>query len=119
MTESKDILKTKSYDFALAIVKVGREIQKNNEYVLSKQLLRSGTAVGALIREAEYAQSRLDFINKLSIALKEAGETRYWIDLIRDSRLCNGEMMAILKKKCEEIIRLLTASIKTLKRKSG
>lgn len=91
-------------------------IQKGNEFVLSKQFLRAGTAIGALIREAEYAQSRADFINKLSIALKEANEARYWIDLIMDSGLYDEKNMKVLKEKSEELIRLLTASIKTLKK---
>lgn len=118
MTENKDIIKKKSYDFALEVVKASRVIQKDNEFVLSRQLLRSGTAVGALIREAEYAQSKADFINKLSIALKEANETRYWIDLIKDSNLHDSERMIILKVECEELIRLLIASIKTLKKRT-
>jgi four helix bundle protein len=112
----KNILKIKSYDFALEIIKVSKDIQKSNEFVLSKQLLRSGTAIGALIREAEYAQSKADFVSKLSIALKEANETRYWIDLIKDSSLHEPQGMVVLREKCEELIRVLTASIKTLKK---
>lgn len=118
MAEKNDQLKIKSYAFALDIIKMTRDIQKGNEFVLSKQLLRSGTAIGALIREAEYAQSRMDFINKLSIALKEANETRYWIDLIKDSGLYKKEGVKGLREKSEELIRLLTASIKTLKRRA-
>jgi len=116
MTEDKNITKKKSYDFALEIIKISRAIQKDNEFVLSKQLLRSGTSIGALIREAEYAQSKSDFINKLSIALKEANETVYWIDLINDSDLYPKEKMLVLKECCQEIIRLLISSIKTLKK---
>lgn len=116
MTEDKNITKKKSYDFALEIIKISKVIQKDNEFVLSKQLLRSGTSIGALIREAEYAQSKSDFISKLSIALKEANETAYWIDLIKDSKLYNAQDMNSLKIKCEELIRLLVSSIKTLKK---
>lgn len=116
MTEYKNITKEKSYSFALEIIKISKAIQKDNEFVLSKQLLRSGTSIGALIREAEYAQSKADFINKLSIALKEASETAYWIDLIKDSKLYDVQDMLNLKERCEELIRLLTASIKTLKK---
>lgn len=116
MTENKDIIKKKSYVFALEIIRISKIIQKDNEFVLSKQLLRSGTAIGALIREAEYAQSKADFVSKLSIALKEANETEYWIDLIKDSGLYDGKGIAILKEDCKEIIRLLISSIKTLKK---
>ncbi len=83
---------------------------------MSKQFLRSGTAIGALIREAEYAQSKADFINKLSIALKEANETEYWIDLLNDSGLSDAKAMTALKNDCKEILRLLIASLKTLKK---
>lgn len=117
MSENKNLLKEKSYGFALEVIQISKEIQKDKEFILSKQFLRSGTAIGALIREAEYAQSRADFINKLSIALKEASETRYWIDLIKDSGIYDSQKMIDAKEKCEELIRMLTASIKTLKMK--
>lgn len=116
MTEDKNITKKKSYVFALEVIKVSKMIQKDNEFVLSKQLLRSGTSIGALIREAECAQSRPDFINKLSIALKEANETEYWIDLIKDSGLCKDKRISALREDCKELIRLLISSIKTLKK---
>jgi len=78
----ENILKDKSFLFALEVVKFTQYIvSEKREFILSKQFLRSGTAVGALIREAEYAQSRPDFISKLHIALKEANETEYWIEL--------------------------------------
>ena len=77
-----NILKEKSYSFAIQIVKACESlIKERKEYILSKQLLRSGTAIGALIREAEFAQSKADFINKMSISLKEANETGYWLSL--------------------------------------
>jgi len=82
----ENIIKTKSYLFAIAVVKTCRFlIYEKKEYILSKQLLRSGTAIGALVREAEHAESKKDFIHKLSIALKEANETEYWIDLLIDT----------------------------------
>ncbi len=84
--ESKNILKDKSYQFSLDIVQMCKYLQEDKyERILSNQVLRSGTAIGALLCEAEYAQSLPDFINKLSISLKEANETRYWIRLLRDS----------------------------------
>ena len=76
-------MKDKSFAFAIRIVNLFKLLRERKEFVLSKQLLRSGTAIGALVRESEHAQSRADFINKLSIALKEANETEYWILLLR------------------------------------
>ena len=82
----ENVIKTKSFAFALRVVKLAQYLQKEKqEYVLSKQVLRSGTAIGALVREAEHAQSKADCINKMSIALKEANETEYWIDLLHQS----------------------------------
>lgn len=82
----ENILKMKSYEFAIRIVKLSQYLQmERKEFVLSKQILRSGTAVGALIREAEYGQSRTDFIHKLTISLKEANETEYWINILKDT----------------------------------
>ena len=79
------ILEDKSYKFAIRIVKLNKYLcTEHKEYVLSKQLLRSGTAVGALVAEAQYAQSKADFINKLQISLKEANESRYWLRLLKD-----------------------------------
>jgi four helix bundle protein len=79
------ILKEKSYLFAIGVVKLNQHLcTEKNEYVLSKQLLRSGTAIGALIREAEFGQSRADFRSKMSIPLKEANETDYWLNLLKD-----------------------------------
>lgn len=80
------ILQNKSYMFAISIVKLCQQIQgERKEYTLSKQVLRSGTAIGALIREAEFGQSRADFISKLTISLKEANETNYWLSLLFDT----------------------------------
>ena len=105
--DKKGILSKKTYNFAIRIVKLSKFLRESNEYVLSKQLLRSGTAIGALIREAEYAQSISDFVSKLSIALKEANETLYWISLLYDC----------LQKDCDEIISILVTSIKTGKKR--
>ena len=88
-----------------------------NEYVLTKQLLRSGTAIGALIREAEFGQSRADFIHKLSIALKEANETDYWLDLLYDSEYIQDSTYNELKKNCLELIAMLVSSVKTSKQR--
>jgi four helix bundle protein len=111
-------LKVKSYEFAKAIVRAVYTLQRENrEFVLSKQLLRSGTAIGALIREAEFAQSRADFIHKLSIALKEANETFYWLSLMKDTDTLRPEIYPPLRESCKELIALLVSSIKTLKSK--
>ena len=90
---TRSAARAKSRAFALRVVKSCRFLQsERKEYVLSKQLLRSGTAIGALVREAEYAESRADFVHKLHIALKEASETDYWIDLLCDSGYFNSEI---------------------------
>lgn len=78
-----NVVKRKSFDFALEIVRTCKVlVDEKREYVLSKQVLRSGTAVGALVRESEHAESKKDFIHKLAIALKEANETEYWLELL-------------------------------------
>lgn len=113
---SKNIVKELSFEFALEIVanyKTLTTIQK--EYVLSKQLLRSGTAIGALIRESEQAQSRADFVHKLSISLKEANETDYWIELLFQSGYLKSEKYEKLKKQIESLNRLLISIIKKMK----
>ena len=111
------ILREKSFDFAKCIIKTYKFlINEKKEYVLSKQLLRSGTSIGANIREAQYAQSQKDFISKLSIALKEANETEYWIELLRDEYL-SDEMAKSLHCDVIELIKLLTASINTAKKR--
>ena len=87
MKSEESILRIKSYDFAFKIVELNKYLsQTHREYVLARQVLRSGTAIGALIREAEFGQSRADFSSKMSIALKEANETQYWLSLLKDTK---------------------------------
>jgi four helix bundle protein len=113
---SESILKQKSYQFALKVIKIYKQIiEEHKEFVLSKQLLKAGTASGALIREAEYGQSKADFISKMSIALKEANETDYWTCLLRDSNFISQNTASELLSDCTEIIKMLTSSIKTAK----
>lgn len=113
---SENILKSKSYSFAIEIVKTSEQlISHKKEFILSKQLVRSGTAIGALIREAEFAQSKADFINKMSISLKEANETLYWLNLLKDTNYITEESFISLSKICKEIISMLVASVKTSK----
>ena len=116
MNNQKNVLKEKSYAFALRIIKAYKYLVKEQgEYVLSKQLLRCGTAIGALVREAEYAQSKADFVNKMSVALKEANETEYWILLLRDSKYITAAISKSVLEDCQELLRLLVSSINTAK----
>jgi four helix bundle protein len=113
---SKSILKSKSYSFALRIINLYKYLLTQKEFILSKQVLRSGTAIGALIAEGEFAQSKADFINKLSIALKEANETKYWLDLLKDSNYLTIVMYNSIQPDNLELIKLLVSSIKTTKK---
>ncbi|MBK9216607.1 MAG: four helix bundle protein [Chloracidobacterium sp.] len=109
-------LKTKSYAFALRIIKLYKHLaSEGKERVLSKQILRSGTSIGANIVEANRGQSKGDFVHKLSIALKEADETEYWINLLRDSEFITESQAASILADCLELQKMLTASIKTAK----
>jgi four helix bundle protein len=111
-----NIVAVKSYKFAVRIVKLFKYLKsEHNEYVLSKQILRSGTAIGALVRESEFAQSKADFTHKMYIALKEANETDYWIDLLHDTDYLNENMYQDIKKDIKEVIKLLVAITKTCK----
>ena len=110
-------LKDKSFAFALRVVKLGHFLcQEHKEFVLAKQLLRSGTAVGALVREAEHAESKADFTHKLSIALKEANETDYWIELLYQSQLIDKNGYDSIKPDIVELLKLLVSVVKTSKR---
>jgi four helix bundle protein len=109
---SESIIQRKSFQFALKIIELYRHLQEKREYVLSKQLLRSGTSIGANVEEASAAQSRRDFLSKMSIASKEARETRYWLRLLQKSQIVDLDYSLILTE-IEEIIRILTAIVKT------
>lgn len=107
-------VKDKSYKFAIRIVNVYKHLtETKREYVMSKQMLRSGTSIGANIREANQAESKADFIHKMSIALKEASETEYWLELLRDTQFLEQKEFDSLHKDCEEVLKLLTSIIKT------
>jgi four helix bundle protein len=109
-------LREKSFAFALRVVKLAQHLhEERREYALSKQLLRSGTAVGALVREAEQAESRADFIHKLAIALKEANESQYWLELLYKSDYIDETGYQSINQDCTELLKLLTAIIKTSK----
>lgn len=116
----QNLVKDKSFAFAIRIVKLYRMLQKEkNEYVLSKQMLRSGTAVGALVRESEHAQSKADFINKLSIALKEANETEYWLMLLHETEYLSDIEYASIATDCKEMLKLLISIVKTTKQSTN
>jgi len=112
----KDLLREKSFAFALRIIKLSQYLQKDHkEYVLSKQIIRSGTSIGALIREAQYAQSKADFLHKLTIALKEANETEYWLLLLKESGYLNDKMLQSIQPEIDELLKLLISSTKKIK----
>jgi len=113
--KKENIIKDKTFSFALSVIKICKKLELQNEYVIGRQLKRSGTAPGALVRESEHAESRKDFIHKLSIALKEANETEYWIDLVIASELIEKEKLINLKSDCIEIIKILSSIVKTSK----
>ena len=107
-------LKDKSYQFAIRIVQLSQYLQRDKkEFVLSKQVLRSGTAVGALIREAEFGQSKADFSSKMSISLKEANETEYWLSLLKDTDFIGEDQFMNLQSDCKELVAMLVATVKT------
>jgi four helix bundle protein len=112
----KNVVREKSFAFALRTVRLAKFLRDaKREFVLSKQVLRSGTAIGALVRESEHAQSRADFISKLSIALKEANETDYWIDLLHQSDYVTSEQFQSIHHDIQELIRLLVSIVKSTK----
>ena len=114
------ILKSKSKAFALRIIKMYNYLcDERKEYVMSKQVLRSGTSIGANIAEAFYAQSEADFIAKLYISRKEAGETIYWIELLKESSYLGCDEADSTIKDCDELLKILTSSIKTMKSKQS
>ncbi len=115
---ANNIIHDKSYQFAIRIVNLYKYLVANKkEFVLSKQVLRSGTAVGALVKEAEHAQSTADFVNKLSIALKEANETLYWLELLKDTDFIEEKMFQSMYNDAEELVKILVKIIKTSKSK--
>lgn len=111
----ENVIKIKSFAFALRIVMAYQFLCKKKEFVLSKQMLRSGTAIGALVREAEQAESSADFVHKMAIALKEANETEYWIELLNRSNYLEENISLSLKADLTEILKLLTSIIKSTK----
>ena len=111
-----NVLKDKSFKFAVRIVNLYKYLcDEKKEFVLSKQVLRSGTSVGAMVREAEHSESKADFVHKLAIAQKEINETIYWIELLNVTEYLTLELFNSLTNDAVEIIKMLTTSIKTAK----
>jgi four helix bundle protein len=109
-----NVVRDKSFAFALRVVRLAEYLRcDRKEFVLSRQVLRSGTAVGALIRESEHAQSRADFISKMSIALKEANETEYWIDLLHQSDYIDQTKYNSIHPDIVELLKLLVSIVIT------
>ena len=116
MRMKENIVKDKSFAFALRVIKLAKFLEsEKREFVLSRQLLRSGTAIGALVREAEHAESKADFIHKMSIALKEANETAYWLELLRQGEYVEEQSFESVRSDSEELIKLLVSIVKSAK----
>lgn len=116
----KNPLRDKSFQFAVRIVKLNQFlVEQKNEYSISKQILRSGTNPGAMVREAAHAESGVDFIHKLSIGRKEINETTYWLELLLATKFISEHEFNSLNNDAEEIAKLLTSSIKTKKKNIG
>ena len=115
----KPTIQQKSRDFAIRIIRCYQYLdEQKHEHVMSKQLLRSGTSIGANIHEAIQGQSRADFVSKMSIALKEASETSYWLVLLQRTNFLDDKLSKSMKKDLDEIIRILVSTIKTTKKNS-
>ncbi|MFK7001044.1 four helix bundle protein [Flavobacterium oreochromis] len=112
----KNVIKDKSFLFAIRMVKMYKHLTEvKREYIMSKQLLRSGTAIGALIRESEHAESKADFVHKLAISLKEANETEYWLLLLKETEYIDENEFESIIYDIRELLKLLIAIIKTSK----
>lgn len=116
---TENVLLTKSFAFAVRIVNLYKYLKtEKQEFTLSKQLLRSGTAVGALIREAQNAESRADFIHKLAVAQKECDESIYWLELLKETGYINEKEFESIQKEAIEVLKITRSSILTVKQKN-
>ena len=111
----EDVLSSKSMLFSVQILDLVKDLRQKHETIVSQQIGRSGTSIGANIHEAQFAQSRADFIAKLQIALKEANETRYWLELLQRSGNIDAARYQSLDRACASLVALLVASLKTAK----
>ena len=113
----ENLIQQKTYDFALKIINTSKQMQMNKEYVLARQLLKSGTSIGANVEEAIGGQSRKDFLSKISIAYKEARETKFWLRLLRDSNSVDTAHSEELIYQVDEILRIIGSIQRTTKSK--
>lgn len=119
MPTSKSILQDKSFTLALGVIRIYKFLfETKREYVMSKQLLRSGTAVGALVREARNGESRKDFIHKLGIAQKECDETLYWLELLEASEYLDQAQKKTVYEETEQVLKMIKSSIITTRNNS-
>ena len=111
------IMDDKAVLFALEMIKLSKKLKKTHDFEIANQIIRSGTSIGANIREAQAAQSKRDFVHKLSISLKEARETRFWLELLMKSEMMDESKYNVLDDQALELKKMLTSSIKTTKQK--
>ncbi|MEO7984592.1 MAG: four helix bundle protein [Bacteroidota bacterium] len=115
----ESILETKSFDFAVRVINLYMYLKKrHSEYIVSQQILRAGTSIGALIREAEFAESRKDFMHKLYIRLKEANESIYWLELLYATEYITKKMFESMHADASGLLKMLVSSVKTIKTKT-
>lgn len=110
---SDNLIKEKSYQFAIRIIKLCLWLKENKHFEISSQLLRSGTSIGANVEEALAGNSRKDFLYKMAVASKEARETNYWLRLLHDSQIASNKQFLEILQESEELIRILTSIVKT------
>ena len=111
----KSLVYEKAFNFSIRIVKMFQYLQDKKEYVMSKQVVRFGTSIGANIKEALYAQSKKDFAHKMNIALKESAETEYWLELLKETQYISNEMFNSAIEENREILKMLASIVKTSK----
>ena len=115
--DKDNVIRDKSYAFAIRVVNAYKYLSENKrEFVLTKQLLRSGTAIGALVAEAHHAQSTADFLNKMNVALKEANETLYWLSLLKNTEYLEEKYFESIYLDCNELVAMLVSIVKTVKK---
>lgn len=110
--EKPNIIRDKSFQFALKIIELSQSLKEERNYEIANQIIRSGTSIGANVEEAQAAQSKKDFISKISISSKEARETKYWLRLINESKISNNKLDDLIKE-CDDLINILTKIVKT------
>lgn len=114
--ERSNVIEEKSYSFSIRIIKLYKYLNEDKKiYAIANQILRSGTSIGALIKESAHAQSKADFLNKMNVALKEANETHYWLSLLHDTDYIKDNEYSSINKDCEELLKLLISIVKTTK----